>query len=159
VTVDDWALALHVLSGFALVAAIIVFWVLILAVRQTDTPDARIRMEPVVRLGNAAFAVGSIGTIVLGVWLAFSVGDYEIWNGWIIAALVLWAFAMWTGQRTGAAFMRGANKARELQAAGRSGPNGELLALNRTVEGALMHFLASVAVVLILVDMIWKPGA
>jgi hypothetical protein len=55
--------------------------------------------------------------------------------------------------------MRGLNKARELEAAGQSGPNAELLALNRTSEGVLMHFLTSVVVLLILIDMIWKPGA
>lgn len=158
-TVDDWALALHVLSAFALVSAIVVFWVLIVAARRTDTPEARIRIESVVGVGNAAFGIGSVGTILLGIWLAFSVGGYEIWNGWIVAALVLWAFAMWTGGRTGAAFGRGATKARELVDAGKPGPDGELLALNRTSQGTVMHALTTIAVLLILIDMIWKPGA
>jgi hypothetical protein len=34
VTFDDWMLALHVLSAFAVVAGIILFWVLVVAVRQ-----------------------------------------------------------------------------------------------------------------------------
>ena len=47
-------------------------------------------MEPVVKVGNAAIGIGAGGTIVLGIWLALSYGGYDIWDGWIIAALVLW---------------------------------------------------------------------
>lgn len=116
-------------------------------------------MEPVVRVGNAAVGIGAGGTIVLGIWLAFSFGGYDIWDVWMIAALVLWAIAAAFGQRTGAAYMRGMTKAKELRTAGQTGPSAELLALNRTSNGVLFHTLASVAVLLILIDMIWKPGA
>ena len=156
---DDWMLALHVLSAFAFVAGTLLFWVLIVAVRRTDTPEGTIRMGPVVRVGNATIGVGAGGTIILGIWLAFSVGGYDIWDGWIIAALVLWVISMALGQRTGAAYMQGMNKAQELQAAGQTGPSVELLALNRTSGGLLLHALTSVVVLLILIDMIWKPGA
>jgi uncharacterized membrane protein len=159
VSFDDWMLALHVLSAFSLVAGLILFWVLIVAVRRTDTPEGTIRMEPVVKVGNAVTGIGAGGTIVLGIWLAFSVGGYDIWDGWIIAALVLWVISMGLGQRTGAAYMQGMNRAQELRAAGRTEPNAELHALNRTTNGLLFHALASVVVLLILIDMIWKPGA
>jgi uncharacterized membrane protein len=159
VSFDDWVLVLHVLSAFAFFTAIVLFWILIVAVRKTDEPEARVRIESVVQVGNATFAIGSVGTIVFGLWLAFSVGGYDIWDGWIVAALVLWVLALPVGRRTGDAYMPGANKARELQSAGRSGPSDELLALNRTSEGVLMHFLTSIVVLLILIDMIWKPGA
>jgi hypothetical protein len=51
------------------------------------------------------------------------------------------------------------DKARELEAAGQTGPNAELLAINRTQTGLLLHTAASAALLLILIDMIWKPGA
>jgi uncharacterized membrane protein len=159
VSFDAWILALHVLTAFAYVAGMIVFWVLVAAVRQTDTPEGTIRMEPVVRVGNAAVGVGAGGTIVLGIWLAFSVGGYDIWDAWIIAALVLWLIAAEFGRRTGAAYMQGMTKAKELRAAGQDGPSPELLALNRTSNGLVFHTLGSVVVLLILIDMIWKPGA
>ena len=54
------------------VAGIVLFWVLIVAVRKIDTPEETIRMEPVVKVGNAAVGVGAVGTIVLGIWLAFA---------------------------------------------------------------------------------------
>jgi uncharacterized membrane protein len=159
VSFDDWMIALHVLSAFAYVAGMILFWVLIVAVRRTDTPEGTVRMGPVVKVGNAAVGIGAGGTIILGIWLAFSVGGYEIWDGWIIAAIVLWVIAAELGRRTGAAYMEGMTKAQELQAVGQTGPNDELLALNRMSSGVLLHFLASVVVLLILIDMIWKPGA
>ena len=37
---DDWLLALHVLSAFAYVAGVVLFWILIVAVRRIDPPEA-----------------------------------------------------------------------------------------------------------------------
>lgn len=156
---DDWLLALHVLSGFAVVAGVILFWVLIVAVRRTDTPEGTLRLGPLTKVADAAIGVGMGGTIILGVWLAFSIGGYNIWDGWIIAALVLWLIAGALGQRTNAAYAAGVKKAQELQAAGQTGPNAELLALNRTPNGLLLQALVSFVVLLLVIDMIWKPGA
>jgi uncharacterized membrane protein len=159
VSFDDWMLALHVLSAFAVVAGVILFWVLIVAVRRTDTPDGTVRLGPLTKVADAAIGVGMGGTIILGIWLAFSIGGYDIWDGWIIAALVLWLIAAEFGRRTGAAYMQGMTKAKELRTAGQIGPSAELFALNRTSTGVLFHTLASIVVLLILIDMIWKPGA
>jgi len=159
VSFDDWLLALHVLSAFAYVGGIVLFWVLVVAVRKTDTPGGTIRMEPIVKVGNVAVGIGAVGTILLGIWLAFALDGYAIWDGWIIAAIVLWAIGGGIGQRTGAAYMQGMTKAKELEAAGQSGSNSELLALNRTSTGLLMQSLASIVLLLILLDMIFKPGA
>jgi len=159
VSLDDWVLSLHVLSAFAFAAGTIVFWVLIVAVRSTDTPEGTIRMEPVVKVGNAAVGIGMGGTIVFGIWLAFSVGNYDLWDGWILAAIVLWVVAIALGQRTGVAYMQGMTKAQELQAAGQTGRSDELLALNRTSNGVVLHAATTAVVLLLLIDMIWKPGA
>ncbi len=156
---DDWILALHVLSAFAYVGGLVVFWILIVAVRRTDLADGTIRLEPVVKVGNASVGIGAGGTILLGIWLAFSVGGYNIWDGWIIAALILWFIAAALGRQTGQAYMQGMNKAQELRGAGETGPNAELLALNRTQSGVVLHALTTIVVLLILADMIWKPGA
>ena len=155
----DWALVVHVLSAFAYVAGLVVFWVLIVAVRKTDTPAETLRMEPIVKVGGVAVGIGATGTIVVGIYLAFAVGSYAIWDGWIIAAIVLWAISGALGQRTGAAYMEGMEKARELDAAGKTGPDERLLALNRTQAGLVLHSLTSLVVLLILLDMIFKPGA
>ena len=45
-TFDDWVLALHVLSAVAYGTGIILFWVLVVAVRTTDTADGTLRWRP-----------------------------------------------------------------------------------------------------------------
>jgi uncharacterized membrane protein len=159
VSLDDWILALHVLSAFAYVAGVVLFWVLVVAVRREDTPEGTARMEPIAKVGNASVGIGGGGTLFLGIWLAFSVGGYEIWDGWIVAAIVLWVASAATGSRTGNEYLKGMRRAQELQSSGRSGPDAELLAFNRTSKGVLLHAVTSLLVLLILIDMIWKPGA
>ena len=158
-SLDDWILALHVLSAFALVAGVVLFWVLIVAIRQTDTAEGTIRMGPASALAESCIGVGAVGTIVFGVWLALSVGGYELWDRWIVAGIVLWAIAMGLGSRTSAIYNRSAAKARELHAAGQMAPSRELVALNRTARGVVLQALTSLTVLLILLDMIFKPGA
>ena len=132
---------------------------MIVYVRRIDTPDDTLRLSPLARVGNATVGIGMGGTILLGIWLAFSIGGYDIWDGWIIAALVLWLIAADLGRRTGAEYLKGPKKSMELRAAGQPEPNAELLALNRTARGVLLHTLTSLVVLAIIIDMIWKPGA
>lgn len=158
-SLDDWILALHVLSAFAFVGALVLFWILIVAVRRTDQPDVTIGMAPVARIGNVGTGIGAFGTLVFGIWLAISKDEYQVWDGWVLGALVLWVIAIETGRRTGVEYTNAMKKAEELHAAGQTGPSAELWAMNRTPTGVLMQTATSVAALLILIDMIWKPGA
>jgi uncharacterized membrane protein len=142
VSFDDWMLALHVLSAFAYVGGIVLFWVLVVAVRKTDTPEETIRMEPIAKVGNVAVGIGAGGTILLGIWLAFRLDSYAIWDGWIIAAIVLWAVGGAIGGRLGAGY-------RKVTSAG-AGADSSALVLNLALI---------VTLVVILIDMIYKPGA
>ena len=65
VSFDDWLLALHVLSAFAMVAGITLFWVLIVAGWRTDAPADLLRMGPLSRVAGAAIGIGMGGTRVL----------------------------------------------------------------------------------------------
>ena len=116
---NQWMLAFHVLSAFSLVAGSTLFWVLVVAVRRIDTPDDTLRLGPVARVGNATIAVGMGGTIILGIYLAFAVDGYAIWDGWIIAALVLWAVGATLGRQVEEAFRQGPRKGARAQAGGR----------------------------------------
>jgi uncharacterized membrane protein len=156
---NEWMLAFHVLAAFSLVAGSTLFWVLVVAVRRIDTPDDTLRLAPVAKVGNATIGIGMGGTIILGIYLAFALDGYAIWDGWIIAAFVLWIVGATLGKRVSEAFMQGPRKALELKQAGETGPNAELLALNRTSRGVQLHALTSIVLLLIIIDMIWKPGA
>jgi hypothetical protein len=159
VELNDWILALHLLSAFAMVSAAVLFWILIVVSQRMDTPAATLQLSPVARVGGAVVAAGSVGTIVFGVWLAISLEAYQVWDGWVIAAIVLWAIAGEAGRRTGLVYTAAMNCAEELHTAGSTGPSEELLALNRTRAGILLHALTTLALLLLLLDMIWKPGA
>ena len=158
-SLDDWILALHLLSAFAVVAAMTLFWTLIVRMRNVDTAEETLAYAPVARIGSIAIGIGMIGTIVFGVWLAISLDRYQLWDGWIIAAIVLWAVAGALGGRGGVEFGKAATRAGELRAEGRDGAPGELRALNTSRTGLMLHSASSILVLLILLDMIWKPGA
>ena len=103
--------------------------------------------------------VGSLGTIIFGVWLAISLDGVAVWSGWVIAAIILWAVGTETGRRGGTFFAASLDRAKELVASGNTGPDAKLAELGRTQQGLMLHTVSSLAILLILVDMIWKPGA
>ena len=152
-------LAFHLLSAFALGASIVLFWFLIVASRKVDTPGPTVAMGPVADVGTKVVRAGGVGTLVFGIWLAIRLDHVQVWSGWIIAAIVLLVIAAVAGGRSGVEFERAMKKAEELEAAGQTGPSPELLALNRTSRGLWLHTIVTIAVFLILIDMIWKPGA
>ena len=78
---------------------------------------------------------------------------YELWDPWVIAAIVLWAMATGIGQRSGKYYA----DVQKLAEGG--GDEAEVLGRLRASEGAVMHYLATALFVLVLLDMIFKPGA
>ena len=156
---NDWLLALHLLSAFALVAALVLFWVVVIAVRRTDSPEQVAAAGRLLPAGGIAVVVGSLGVIIFGVWLAISLDRVKVWDAWVIVAIVLWAIASETGRRADPEFAPAIARANELVAAGQLEPDAELARLSRTSKGFNLHLVATVATLLILVDMIWKPGA
>ena len=80
--------------------------------------------------------------IVFGIWLALYVDGYEVWDGWILGALVLFGLASFFGARAREEVMRGLDAA---------------TATDRQVT--MWHWLRTASIVGILVLMVWKPGA
>ena len=155
----EWLLFLHVLTAFALVAAMVVYTYVIVASRNLDVPSDVVRMFRLSRVGDVLVGVGAVGVLVFGVWLAFEADGYAIWDGWIVAALVLWALFGWVGSRTGKIYDAARARARALVAEGRDAPSADLNALVRTSRGRTHQLLLVGIVLLLLVDMIYKPGA
>ena len=156
---NDWILALHLLSAFALVGALTLLSIMIVALWQADEPakvDAFMRMG---RIGNVLVIAGVLGTVLFGVWLAISVDGYAVWDGWVIAAIVLWAVGSELGRRAGVAYGVAGARAHEAVAAGANEPSPELAATFGSSPALRFHIGSSIAVLLVLIDMIWKPGA
>ena len=156
---EDWIFALHLLMAATLVGAVVMSWILVVALRSTTTPEATLSLNRVATVGTAATVVGLVGVIAFGIWLAILREDFQVWDGWVIGAIVLWVVATVALFRSFAEFAKPVTKSRTLVASGQTGPDMELRALNRTSTGLLLRALASAAIVLIVIDMIWKPGA
>ena len=87
-----------------------------------------------ISLANLLWDVGGIGTLVFGIWLALDIDGYGLLDFWILAAIVLWLGATELGRRARAA-------------------------IDDRGEFARWHWLRALVVVLLLADMIFKPGA
>jgi hypothetical protein len=126
----EWLLFLHLLAAFLLVAGLVAYSVMVFA--SGGAVVARALGLPALALWTA----GGLGVIVFGVWLALEVDGYELWDAWIIAAIVLWLVASGAGGRL-------ERSVRE------SAPDGAQVLL------AVM----ALATLALLVDMVFKPGA
>jgi uncharacterized membrane protein len=124
----------HVLSAFFLATAIVMYSAFVIGSPVNRT--ARL-------IGEILWGVGGLGTLVFGIWLALNRPEYEIWDGWIIAALVLWFLANGAGARV----------SRDLKPTA----DGSAVAIDRRV--VFSHWMRVLWVVLLLLDMVWKPGA
>ena len=155
----DWLLFIHVLGAFALVAALVVFNVLMIAGRNVDRPSAALPLFRLAVPANVLVIAGSLITLALGIWLAIDHDAYELSDGWIIAAIVLWAIAVETGRRGGAGYARAQKLASQLADAGNDAPSAELRAHLRERRDLVLNVVSEVSVLAILMLMIFKPGA
>ena len=121
-------LFLHVLAAFLLLSGLAAFGVLVLG-GEVARPVLR---PPATALWN----VGGLGVLVFGVWLALNVDGYELWDGWIIAAIVLWMIASGAGGRLERGIREG-----------------------RPERAQVLLAVMALATLALLVDMIFKPGA
>jgi len=159
VTFEDWIFSLHLLMAATLVGSLVMSWIVVVAMRSAGTPGSTLSLHRVAMVGTVATWVGLVGAISFGIWLAILRDAFHVWDGWVIAAIVLWVIATVTLRRSFVEYDKPVRKARELTSAGQTQESAELVALNKTSTGLLLRALASAAIVLIVVDMLWKPGA
>jgi hypothetical protein len=134
----DWLLFLHVTAAFLTVAAVALYVAIFLAVRRFTASTPVARLAPVAAV---LWAIGGLSVIVFGIWLAIYVDAYQVWDGWLLAAIVLWAVASASGGQISKGYARDS-----------AAPLPESRAL-------VLHVVLVVTVLALLVDMIYKPGA
>lgn len=157
-TFEDWIFALHVTMAALLVGSLVMTWIVVVSLFTTSTPGTTLSLHRVELVATGATIIGLLGAISLGVWLAILRPDFHPWDGWVIAAYVLWGIAAILLFRSFAEFEKPAHRAKALIASSQTGTDPELVALNRTSTGLLLRAGASLAIVLIVIDMLWKPG-
>jgi hypothetical protein len=125
--VYDWLLFLHLLAACLLAVTVIAYT----AVALGAATGGRTLF-----VADRCWDVGGLGTLLLGVWLALYLDEYDFFDGWILGAIALWFAATGLGIRA------------------------RIGAEDVSAERApLMHWLRTLAVLGLLVLMIWKPGA
>jgi uncharacterized membrane protein len=153
----DWLLVLHLFGAFLLLSGAVAIQIAsMIAVRRTKPSDVAFYFN-LGRVAEAAINVGAFAALVFGLWLVHYFG-YGYGQGWIVAAIVLWVVAAALGGSGGKRYANARKEAERLAKSGdQSTPELERmkadpLALWLSVASGLVAFL-------ILLDMIWKPGA
>ena len=151
----EWMLAFHLLSAFAAASALVLFSVLVFTGRRATTLEQTRVLFRVAPLGTVLISAGIGLVFVFGVILALDSDRFDLWDGWVIAGIILWAIFAGVGQRSGAYYTKVQKLAEQPDGASES----EVLALLRAPTGAWLHVATVAIFVLIVIDMIYKPGA
>ena len=97
----DWMLALHLLAAFSIAAALVLYSVLVVAGRRMETLEQTRLLFRVAPVGGPLIGAGMGLTLLLGIVLAIDSDAFQLWDLWVIAAIVLWALFGEVGRRTG----------------------------------------------------------
>lgn len=142
----DWLLFLHVAGAFAFGMAIAAYWGSVLAGVKPMGGDPNTLANVIARPANYIVTAGSVVALVFGLWLVIYQDEHEIFDAWVFFSLLLWVVAVATGFFAGRYYVDAMKR-----------PEPEATDLRR--RGLLFHSLASLAFVVIVVLMIFKPGA
>ena len=154
----EWLLFLHMSGAFLLVGGIVVAWTFGIAAVRREVPSEIALLMRLTGAAAAAIGLGLLLTIVFGLWLVFDLDFYELWDGWIVAALIMWFLSGALGGAGGRRDKETRMFAERL-AAGGDAPSPELQARVRDPIALSLNVASSLLALAILVLMIWKPGA
>jgi hypothetical protein len=150
----DWMFALHLIAAFAVASSLVLFSVLVFTGRRMTTLEQTRTLFRVAPVGTILISAGLAVVVALGVYLALASSRYEIWNLWVIVAIVLAIAFGGIGQRSGA-YYTDVQKLAE----GPDVDGGEVLARLQAPTGMRLHLATVVIFLLIVLDMVFKPGA
>ena len=123
----DWLLFFHLLAAFLLFVTLVTYTAMALGA---------VAGGRAVFVADRCWDVGGLGTLVLGIWLALYLDEYDLFDGWILGAIGLWVIATGLGDTV-----------------------RRRLAEGESAAVSTMHWLRTLAVLGLLVLMVWKPGA
>ncbi len=156
-TTAQWLLMFHITGAFFLVGGSVAAGVLNVMSQRAERPSETALFLRLIRTTLPVIGIGSLATLVFGLWLVHEL-HFSLWSFWIVAAIVLWLLSGALGGAGGKHQERARKVAEQLAAEGDT-PDDELRAILRDPRGNAMSWLAGLATLLLLVDMIWKPGA
>lgn len=153
----EWLLTFHVTGAFLLLGGAAAAAVLTISARHAESPrEIALLLRLIQRAAVPAIGIGSLLTLVIGLWLVHHVG-YSYGTFWVWAAVVLWVAGNALGGRGGRHQAKAREEAERLAAAG-AATSDELRALVRDPVGNALSWASGAAILLVLVLMVWKPG-
>ena len=155
---SDWLLALHVLAAFALMAALVLFSAVMVAGWAVERPRRAVAFSRLAAVGGPLIGAGAGLVLLFGIALAIDLDEYRVWDAWILVSIVLWVIGGATGSRLGAHYAGAQELAQRLERAGDE-PSSELAAELSNRRVATLHAITVTAFTIILVLMVFKPGA
>jgi uncharacterized membrane protein len=157
VSTSDWLLMIHVSGAFLFVGGGAAAGALNIRAWYAERPsEVATLLRLISRVAVPAIGIGSIITLVFGIWLVHHLG-YSYGAFWVWAAIVLWLVAGALGGRGGKYQSKAGTEAARLAAEGDT-MTPELRALVRDPVGNALSYASGLVLVLILILMIWKPG-
>lgn len=154
----DWLLFFHVSGAFLFLGAAVVAWVFGIAATTRERPSEIALLLGLTRYAAIGFGIGTTLLLVFGIWLVIDVDEYSIGDGWIVAALILFALSLVIGGLGGSRDKRTRMLAHRLAGEG-DAPSSELTAAVRDVRALLYNVASTLAGFAVLVLMIYKPGS
>jgi uncharacterized membrane protein len=154
----EWLLFFHVTGAFLLIGGIVIAGILNLAAIVKDRrPGEVATLYGLIRFAVPLIGLGLLLTLALGLWLVHE-ADYGYGDGWVIAALVLWALASGLGNIDGR-YQRKTGELAQRLASEADAPSAELRARLRNPVALVISYGSGLLAFAVLGIMIWKPGA
>jgi uncharacterized membrane protein len=153
----QWLLALHVTGAFLLISGAVSAVAMRVFALRHERPSEVALFLALTQVGVYAIYAGILMTLVFGLWLVHEAG-YGYLDGWIVGSLVLWVVGNALGG-IGAPRELAARRTAERLAAEGDAPSAELLAVVRDPRTFALSWASGLVFAVVLVLMIWKPGA
>ncbi len=153
----QWLLALHVLAAFLMLGGGVVAGALHTAAMRRERPSEVAALLGLIRGGVILAGVGSLAALVFGMLLVSHM-NLSMGDSWLSAAFALWLVSLALGGAGGRPMRHARNLAEKLAAEGDQ-PSAELKAKVAAPVPLLLNWGSGVVTVILLVVMIWKPGA
>jgi uncharacterized membrane protein len=153
----DWLLFLHVTGAFMVVSGAVMAGIFNVSALRRERPSEIVVLFRLTRFAVTSITVGMVVALGFGLWLV-SDADYGWGDTWVVLALILWFVANALGGIGGGRDKRTRRLAERLAAEGDL-PSPELQARVRDPLSLALSWGSGAVVIVILVLMIWKPGA
>jgi uncharacterized membrane protein len=159
VSTYQWLLFLHITGAFLFFGGVVVAGALNLAAQFRERPSEVATLLGLTRFAVPIIGVGSFMTLGFGLWLVSEAPfGYGYGQAWVITALVLWVVGNAMGGQGGTREKATRMYAEELAESG-DAPSAELRARMRNPLTLLLSYGGGVLLIVMVVVMVWKPGA